>query len=135
MIVRTKEALTGTDRHVHAPTFDTRRYLLKKDGMGFSFHETVLYTGTETYMYYKNHVEAVYCVRGHATLTDLATGKVHDIRAGTMYALDQHDKHILKVHEEVTMMCVFNPALVGPEVHDAEGTYPILEEEIASSAS
>ena len=65
MIVRTLEGMAGTDREVHAPTFVSRRMLLNKDGMGFSFHDTILYAGTQTRIWYKNHLEAVYNVGPH----------------------------------------------------------------------
>ena len=36
MIVRTIDEVLDSDRNVEAPTFASRRFLLKKDGMGFS---------------------------------------------------------------------------------------------------
>jgi L-ectoine synthase len=126
MIVRTLQEILGTERDVTGPTFASRRLLLAKDGMGFSLHETVLYEGTTTEMHYQHHVEAVFCIAGRAELTDLASGEVHEIVPGTLYALDDHDRHVLRVLEEFHSVCVFNPALVGPEVHDATGAYPPL---------
>lgn len=128
MIVRTLDDIRGTDREVRGETWVSRRLLLQEDGMGFSFHETVLYAGTETRMWYKNHVESVYCVEGEAEIEDLATGERHAIRPGTMYALDQHDRHVLRVQKDVRMLCVFNPPCCGRETHDADGSYPLLEE-------
>lgn len=119
--------LLNTEREVHAPTWMSRRYLLAEDNMGFSFHETVLYAGTETRMWYKNHLESVFCVGGSGTLEDLATGEIHEIEQGTMYALDKHDRHVLRAQTDLHMICVFNPPLVGPETHDAEGAYPLLQ--------
>lgn len=129
MIVRRKEELAGTEREVHAPTWMSRRYLLKKDGMGFSFHETILHEGMETRMWYKNHLEAVYCVEGEGELEDLTSGERHHIGPGTMYALNAHDRHVLRTKTTMRMLCVFNPPCVGGEVHDDEGAYPLLEEE------
>ena len=129
MIVRRKEELAGTEREVHAPTWVSRRYLLKKDGMGFSFHETILHAGMETRMWYKNHLEAVYCVEGEGELEDLATGERHHIGPGAMYALNAHDRHVLRTKTDMRMLCVFNPPCVGGEVHDEDGAYPLLEEE------
>lgn len=126
MIVRKLEEMVGTDRDVPAPTFNSRRFLLAGDGVPFSFHDTILYKGTSTRMWYKHHVEAVYCIEGKATLEDLETGKVYDVGPGTMYCLDEHDRHILTVEEDVRMVCVFSPALTGDEVHDDEGAYPLL---------
>jgi len=129
MIVRSIDDVKGTDREVKAPTFVSRRLLLRRDGMGFSLHETTLYAGTETYIWYKNHLEAVFCLEGEAEIETLADGTVHRIVPGTMYALDQHDKHKLRALTDFRVLCVFNPPCTGNEVHDAEGTYPLLEEE------
>lgn len=126
MIVRRVDDLAGTEREVSAATFVSRRFLLAKDKMGFSFHDTTLYAGTSTEMHYRNHLEAVYCVGGRGSLTDHGTGEVHEIRPGTMYALNGNEHHTLVAEEDLRMICVFNPALVGPEVHDETGAYPIL---------
>lgn len=133
MIVRTISEIDGTERDVRAPTFASRRFLLAKDGMGFSLHDTVLHAGTVTAMWYRNHVEAVYCIEGEGELTDLATGQVHRIIPGTMYALDQHDRHELKAVTDLRVVCVFNPPLTGGEVHDEEGVYPLLTDEGVSA--
>lgn len=126
MIVRSLKDIIGTDREVHAPTWSSRRLSLADDGMGFSMHDTVLHVGTETKMWYQHHLEAVYCVEGHGTLEDLATGEIHDIEEGTIYLLNENDRHILRAKTQFRMVCVFNPPLVGPETHDENGTYPLL---------
>jgi L-ectoine synthase len=129
MIVRSINDLQGTDREVHAPTWVSRRFLLRRDGMGFSFHETIIYAGTETYMWYRNHLESVYCVEGEGELEEVANGKKHIILPGTMYALDRHDKHIVRAKSNLRLLCVFNPPCTGKEVHDEEGVYPLIREE------
>ncbi len=48
-----------------------------------------------------------------------------------MYALDQHDRHVLRAETEMTMACVFNPPLHGQEVHDDSGAYPVPAEAVA----
>ena len=96
------------------------------DGMGFSLHDTVMETGTETTMWYRNHLEAVYCIEGEGEIEDLATGERHVVTAGTMYALDDHDHHVMRVKQRMRMVCVFNPPCTGREVHDDEGVYPLL---------
>jgi L-ectoine synthase len=126
VIVRRLEDLEGTDRDVGAPTFNSRRFLLRDDGFGFSFHDTVLYAGSETLIWYKNHLEAVYCIGGTGELEDLGNGVTHEIRPGTFYALDGHERHYLRATTDLRMMCVFSPPLTGDEVHDDEGTYPLL---------
>jgi len=130
MIVKHLSDLKGTDDEVYGEkgTWVSRRFLLKKDGMGFSFHETVIFAGTETYLWYKNHLEAVYCVGGEGEIEDLGTGKIHPIKDGTMYALNNHDKHYLRSKKDMRLICVFNPPLVGREDHDEDGAYPLLDE-------
>ena len=70
MIVRTLAGITGTDRDVATENWRSKRLVLARDGVGFSVHETILYAGTETQMWYANHIEAVVCTRGEAELTD-----------------------------------------------------------------
>ena len=35
-----------------------------------------------------------------------------------MYALDAHDRHVMRVESDLRLVCVFDPALAGGEVHD-----------------
>lgn len=127
MIVRTIEDIKGTESEVSTPNWVSRRLLLKKDGMGFSFHETIVYACTETPMQYLNHLEAVYCIEGEGEVETTEDGKVYPIKPGTIYALDKHDEHILRAKTEMRMICVFNPPCSGREVHDENGTYPLEE--------
>jgi len=97
--------------------------------MGFSFHETIIHAGTETHMWYRNHLESVYCVEGEGELEEVDNGKKHAILPGTMYALDQHDKHIVRARTDLRLLCVFNPPCTGKEVHDEGGVYPLILED------
>lgn len=127
MIVRYLEDLVDTERQVDAPTFTSRRFLLKDDGAGFSFHDTVLHAGTATRIWYKHHLEAVYCVAGEGEL-DVEGDQVYPVRPGMFYTLDQHERHELRATTQLRMICVFTPALSGREVHDEDGAYPAPEE-------
>lgn len=133
MIVRYLEDIVGTDRDVKAPTFSSRRFLLKDDRLGFSFHDTVLYAGTQTTIWYKHHLEAVYCIDGEGEL-EVIGGETYPVRPGMFYALDGHEKHYLRAEKDLRMMCIFNPPLTGREVHDEEGTYPLLDVEEKAAA-
>jgi len=128
VIVRKLEDIVGTERDVGTENFNSRRLLLREDGMGFSLHDTVLYAGTETPIWYKHHLEAVYCIEGEADIEVLPDGPTYPITPGTMYALNGHEKHMLRPRTDFRVVCVFNPALTGKEVHDAEGTYPPPEQ-------
>ena len=131
MIVRRLEDILGTERDVKAENgnWASRRLLLRKDGMGFSFHDTTIFAGTETYIHYQNHLEAVYCVAGKGEIEDLETGEIHEISDGTMYALNGHERHLLRASEDMRMVCTFNPPITGREVHDENGVYPLIEED------
>jgi L-ectoine synthase len=131
LIVRNLEDITGTDRDVEAPTWRSRRLVLAGEKVGFSLHDTVLYAGTETRMWYANHIEAVYCVEGTGELLNEETGETHAVRPGTMYLLNGHEHHTLRAHTDVRTVCVFNPPCTGREVHDENGVYPLITEEEA----
>ncbi|MFC3339068.1 ectoine synthase [Paracandidimonas soli] len=125
MIVRNVNDVIGTEHEVRTDNWVSRRVLLKKDGMGFSFHETVIFPGTETYIRYANHLEAVWCVEGDGEIETTADGKRYALGPGVVYALDQHDAHYLRGGAApLRVICVFNPPLRGDEVHDADGIYP-----------
>jgi L-ectoine synthase len=108
MIVRDFNELKNTDRAVSDAQWTSVRLLLADDGMGFSFHITTLKAGSEHTFHYKNHFESVYCMSGTGSITDLASGKTHQIRPGVMYG--------------------FNPPVTGKEVHRADGSYAAPDE-------
>lgn len=128
MIVRRLEEITGTERDVQAKNgnWTSRRFVLKDDKMGFSFHETTVFAGTKTYIWYRHHLEAVYCVGGEGEIEDIETGKKHKITDGTMYALNKHERHFLRAATDMRLVCVFSPPLTGREDHDDNGVYPLV---------
>jgi L-ectoine synthase len=116
----------GTDRDVAAPTWRSRRLLLAGDGQTFSLHDTVIDAGTETTMWYRNHVEAVYCIEGSGRLDDLDNGHSYQLEPGTVYLLDGHEHHRVSAISDLRMVCVFSPPCSGREIHDEDGSYPLL---------
>jgi L-ectoine synthase len=96
----------------------------KEDNMGFSFHITTIPKGSKHIYEYKNHLEAVYCISGYGSVESLISGEHFKIEPGTIYALDKHDKHCLNAKTDMVFACVFNPPVVGKEVHDKSGSYP-----------
>jgi L-ectoine synthase len=129
MIVRdfNKIVQDEKDRVVSDAQWSSVRMLLADDGMGFSFHITFLEPGSEYTFEYKNHFESVYCMQGVGSITDVATGETHEIKPGVMYALDQHDRHVLRAEEELVMACCFNPPVTGNEVHREDGSYALAD--------
>jgi L-ectoine synthase len=77
-------------------------------------------------MWYRNHIEAVYCIEGEGLLEDRESGETHRIAPGTMYLLDGHERHRVTATTDLRMVCVFNPPCTGREVHDEDGVYPLL---------
>ncbi|MGO4854087.1 ectoine synthase [Phaeovulum sp. W22_SRMD_FR3] len=136
MIVRDLNDARQTNRLVNADGWDSTRLLLAEDGMGFSFHITRIHPGTSHVFHYKHHFESVYCVSGTGSIEDLATGQVHPIKPGVIYALNLHDKHRLTAETELVMACSFNPPVTGQEVHRADGSYaPAAEIEPVSETA
>lgn len=129
MIVRTTAEITDTERDVADAAWRSKRIILAGDGVGFSFHETTINANSVSEFQYRHHIEAVWVVEGSGVLTNLENGDEFKLEPGTMYLLDGHEKHRVTCHEQLRMMCVFNPPVTGNEVHDETGTYPpsILE--------
>jgi L-ectoine synthase len=120
--------------------WESRRYLTRRDGLGFSFHHTVMYPKKPSFQWYPNHVEAVLIVEGQGTIEivtegtphsfERGTGQLHELGPGSCYVL-RGEKHILEATSEAGMhcICVFNPPVAGSEDHDAEtGAYPAVDD-------
>ncbi|MBV1691343.1 ectoine synthase [Novosphingobium sp. G106] len=123
MLIKTLSDIRRSARNIRDRGWESSRLLLAEDGMGFSFHVTTLEAGGQWTFHYRHHVEAVFVISGKGSIEDLATGETHDLKPGTLYALDQHDRHRLSAKSELVTVCVFNPPLAGDETHDASGAY------------
>ena len=130
MIIRSVGDVEGTERDVRAPdgSWISKRLILKKDGFGFSLHESTVLAGHEVEVWYKNHLEAVYVFEGEGEIEDVSDGKIYKLKPYTLYALHNTDKAIVRAKTDMKMVSVFNPPIVGNEVHDKDGAYPILEQ-------
>lgn len=123
MIVRSIEELGGTDREVRGEGWTSSRLLVAADGMGFTLTQTVVEPEMDAELHYTHHLEACLVIEGAVEITDHATGGVHRVAAGTMYALDRHDRHRIRALERSRLVCVFTPALTGTETHGPDGSY------------
>lgn len=132
MIVRTLNEANQSARRVVSPdgNWESCRLLLRDDAMGFSFHITTIYAGKSFRLHYTNHLESVYCISGHGRIESLETGEQFTIAPGTVYALDQNDPHILTAESELQLACVFNPPVIGNEVHRPDGSYALEGEAV-----
>ena len=99
----------------------SRRFLLASDGLGYSLTDTLVLAGTKSPLQYLHHREACYCIHGAGWVHD-RDGTSHRLEPGVMYALEQHDAHVLEADPEgdMRLVCVFSPALAGDEAHDLD---------------
>lgn len=124
MIIRTLAETIGSDRHVEGPGWKSRRLLVASDHMGFALADTLVLDGASLTLEYKHHLEACYCIEGRGDITALSSGATHRLEPFTLYALDQHDRHTVRaIGGDLRLVCVFNPALTGQEIHGKDGSY------------
>lgn len=122
MIVKTLQDVLGTKGEAKGNNWRSLRLLHAEDGMGVTIADGTLEPGFDMVLWQKNHLEACFCIVGRGTVEELDTGKVHEIRPGTLYAMDQHDRHRIRIQERTRLICTFSPALTGHEVHDEDGS-------------
>ena len=75
MIVKTTDEIRGTKGEVKTESWSSYRLLHREDGMGVTLTDAILEPGLDQTWWYKNHLEAVYCLEGQGTLENLANGK------------------------------------------------------------
>lgn len=129
MIVRTLDEITDTEADIKTPNWRSKRIVLAKEKVGFSVHETTLYAGTVNDFWYANHVEAVFVFEGEGEIANKETGETFPLKPGSLYLLDNHDKHQVRPKTDMRTVCVFNPPVTGREVHDEHGVYPLVTED------
>jgi len=86
----------------------SRRLLLEADGLGYTLTDTLVLAGSRSLLHYPHHLEACYCISGTGWVTDTA-GRSHRLEPGVLYALDEHDAHILEADSDgdMRLVCVF----------------------------
>ncbi len=125
MIVENLSELIDSDRDIRGDGWASRRFLTANDNCGFTLTETTVDAGSELTLWYKHHIEANYVIAGEGEVEDLDTGKVYSLSPGTVYTLNGNERHCLRAHSTLKLVCVFNPALTGAEVHDEDGAYAL----------
>jgi L-ectoine synthase len=127
MIVRPASEVEGTTADVRGPDWRSLRMLTRADGMGFTVTQTTIEEGMVVELEYRHHLEACLCIEGELEVEDLATGARHAVVTGTIYALNEHDHHVVRAKAPTRLVCVFTPALAGDETHDDSGGYAAAE--------
>jgi len=118
MIVRDLQDLVNSERDIDWGNGNSRRFLIEHDNMGYSLTDTIINAGTTSLLEYKNHLETCYCIEGEGEVKTFNDGKVYPIKAGSMYALDNNERHYLTAFTTMRLVCVFSPALKGKEAHN-----------------
>jgi len=121
------KSIEGTDRDVKFKEGRSIRPVLKKDGMGFSVHKTIIPKGQTGHWHYKNHLESCYCIKGKGLLTNLKTNEAFNIDIDTIYSLDNNDDHTFTAIEDVVLISIFNPPVTGDEIHEKDGSYKLIK--------
>lgn len=123
------ETIGNPVRHAKGPGWESRRMVLKSEGVGYSVHDTVVQEGAELHLHYKHHFETNYCIEGEGEVVDVRTGKTYPLRPGSLYALNENDPHVLRaIKGNLRLVCVFSPALAGQETHQPDGSYALKQE-------
>ena len=122
MIIRNIEDVVGTKGDASGERWHSFRLLHQEDGMHVTLTDSILEAGFEMQLWQKNHLEACYCIEGEGTVEEVDTSTVHDIGPGTLYAMNNHDRHRIKAITRMRILCTFFPALTGHEVHDTDGS-------------
>lgn len=122
MIVKSREDVIGTKGEACGDRWYSLRLLHQEDGMGVTLTDSILEPGFKMNLWQKNHLEACYCIEGEGEVEELDTGTVHRITPGTLYAMNEHDRHQIRAITCMRVVCTFHPALTGNEVHDADGS-------------
>lgn len=122
MIVRSLESLLGTKAEKHGAKWHSIRLMHADDGMGVTLADGILEAGFDMVLWQKNHLETCYCIEGEGTIEELANGTLHPIKPGTVYAMNDHDRHRIRITKRTRVICTFVPALTGEETHDADGS-------------
>lgn len=122
MFIRTLDDVVNAGHCVNWGNGTSHRLLTRQDQMGFTVCHTVVARGSESLLEYKNHLEACYCIGGEGEVENMA-GERFLITPGTIYVLDQHDKHLLRASpdRDLILVSVFNPPLQGTETHTLDG--------------
>lgn len=123
MKVKTKQDLLKQGRVTKGEGFTSYRYLLQSDNMGFTVCRTEIPVGGPYNWHYLHHKEACLCISGLGTVKQ-KNGYEILIKPGDMYILDAHQDHYFVAIEDTVLISVFNPPLIGNEVHDENRSYP-----------
>ncbi|XP_077992196.1 L-ectoine synthase-like [Glandiceps talaboti] len=127
IVSRSLNDVIGTERDIDWGHGYSRRLLVKKDGFPVSFHSSLAKSGHTTKLGYLYHMESTYFITGKVTYEWNDGREMIQTRvgrdSGTIYNMNEHDKHILVAEEDAKVLTVFYPVLKGTENHVHDGSY------------
>ena len=84
MFVKTLDELrqAGREKTVAGGSARTVRVLLQEDGLGFTLADVKLAAGNRNTLWYKNHWEANYILKGEGEVTALTTDETWKMETG-----------------------------------------------------
>lgn len=119
-VVRHLDEVLGTERDVAWGNGQSRRMLVRKDGLGFAFCVTLGHSNTDSHIQYRNHYESCYYIQGSGEY-EWGEGKHPidtDTDQGTVFIMNEHDTHNMRVRDESICLSIFTPPIEGNESHD-----------------
>src|SRR5699024_12743654 len=117
VIVRSLDEISDTDDDIKTKNWRSRRIVLAREKVGFSFHETILYAGTESTFQYANHIELVHCIEGEAELVNEETGEEFTITPGNLSLLNGNEQHTIRPQPAIREHGCCNPAVAVRVAH------------------
>jgi L-ectoine synthase len=118
MFFREVASIAGTEQDGYGPGWRSRRLITADDGLDYSFHFTEVDEGSRLEFEYTNHRETVFCVDGLARVEDVSTGKIVELRPGSLYSVGTREPHVFSATTNMRLVCVFDPPLHGSEEAD-----------------
>lgn len=123
MIVKRLEDVVGTKGEAHGDKRHSLRLLFAADGMGVTLADSILEAGFERVIWQKNHLEACYCLEGEGTVEELDKGTRHLVKAGTLFAMNEHDHYRIRAKTRMRVIATFTPPHTGDEAWNADGPW------------
>lgn len=126
MLVRTPEDVRSAGRvgELNGGSGTIAHIIVNADQVGFSYSDVRLRPGHRSEHRHKHHVMASLVLEGALAVTDRGTGQAHRLGPGGLYFSTPGEAHEIQALDEVHMISVFNPPLIGNETLDGDGGYP-----------
>lgn len=122
IITRSLEQIVGTERDVFWGNGQSRRFLVKHDGVGIALCNTIGNANTDSLLEYKNHYESCYYIEGSGEY-EWHDGK-HPILTndgqGTVFIMNARDRHNMRIEQTAICISIFSPPIDGHECHQLD---------------